>query len=162
VWLDSLFKKKQGLFISVQPSHCLTIPLHLGSRRLKTLALLDFGAFSCFLDEEFTRLHKILIVKKLNYVHVEVINGRPLSSGDVTHKTAPLEVKFGNYSSFIIFNIIKIPSAPIILEFSWLERYNPHIVWKSRNIEFPIIPSLIKHTCKPLTKKSPIIKPFFY
>jgi hypothetical protein len=84
VQLDSLLQNNQGPFLSAQPSHCFTIPLCLGSQRLKTLVLLDSGASACFLDEEFTRLHKIPIVKKLSPVHVEVIDGRPLSSGDVT------------------------------------------------------------------------------
>jgi hypothetical protein len=114
------------------------------------------------LDEEFTRLHKIPIVKELSLVHVEIIDRRPLSSENVTYKTILLEVKFGNYSSSIVFNIIRIPLAPIILGLSWLERYNPQINWKSRNIEFPIIPSLTEHTSKPSsTKKLPFIKPLF-
>jgi hypothetical protein len=138
VQLDSLLQNKQGPFLFIQPSCCFTIPLHLDSQRLKTLALLDFGASACFLDEEFTRLHKILIVKKLSPLHVEIIDGQPLSSGDVTHKTTPLEVKFGSHSNFIVFNIIRTPSALVILGLFWLERYNPHIDWKSRNIEFPV------------------------
>jgi hypothetical protein len=64
------------------------------------------------LDEEFTRLHKIPIVEKLSLVHVEVIDRRTLSFGDVTHKTAPLEIKLGNHSSSIIFNILK-PLQPL-------------------------------------------------
>jgi hypothetical protein len=51
-------------------------------------------------------------------VHVEIIDGRPLSSRDITHETIPLEVKFGNHSNSIVFNIIRIPSAPVILGLS--------------------------------------------
>jgi hypothetical protein len=97
----------------------------------------------------------------LSPVHVEVIEGQLLSSRNATHKTAPLEVKFDNHSSSIVFNIIKIPSAPVIFGFSWLERYNPQIDWKSWNIEFLVIPSLTERTSKPLTKKPPFIKPLF-
>jgi hypothetical protein len=113
-------------------------------------------------DAEFTRLHKILIVKKLNLVHVEIIDDRPLPSRDVTHEIIPLEVKFGNHSSSIVFNIIRTPSTPVILGLSWLERYNTQIDWKLRKIEFPVIPSLTKRTSKPSsTKKLPFIKPLF-
>jgi hypothetical protein len=139
-----------------------TIPLRLGSQRFKILALLDSGAFACFLNEKFTRLHKIPLVKKLSPVHVEVIDERPLSSGNITYKTIPLEVKFGNHSSSIVLNIIRTSSAPVILGLFWLERYNPQINWKSKNIEFPIMPSLTEHTSKPLsTKKPSFIKPLF-
>jgi hypothetical protein len=114
------------------------------------------------LDEGFTRLYKILVVKKLNPVHVEVIIGRPLSFGDVTHETILLEVNFGNHNNSIVFNIIRIPSAPIILGLSWLERSNPQRDWKSRNIEFLVIPALIERISKPSsTKKPPFIKPLF-
>jgi hypothetical protein len=51
-------------------------------------------------------------------MHVEVIEGRSLSSRDVTHETIPLEVKFGNHSSSIVFSIIRTPSTPIILRLS--------------------------------------------
>jgi hypothetical protein len=131
VWLDSSLQNKQDPFLFAQPSHCFTILLHLGSWRLKTLLLLDSEAFACLLDEEFTRLHMNHIVKKLNLMHVEIIDGQPLSSRDVTHKIAPLEVKIGNYYSSIVFNIIRTPSTPAILKLSWLERYNPQIDWKS-------------------------------
>jgi hypothetical protein len=66
-------------------------------------------------------------------MHVEVIDRRSLFIGDITHETTLLEVKFGNHSSSIIFNIIRIPSTLVILGLSWLERYNPQIDWKSRN-----------------------------
>ena len=115
MWLDSSLQINQGPILSTQPSHCFTIPLCLNSQRFKTLALLDSGASTCFLDEKFTRLHKILVVKKLTLVHIEVINKQPLSFGDVVHRTAPLEMTFGNHSSSIIFNIIRTSSAPIIL-----------------------------------------------
>jgi hypothetical protein len=64
------------------------------------------------------------------------------------HETPHLEVTFGNHSGFIVFNMIKTPSAPIILGLSWLERYNSQIDWTSWNIEFPITPSFTKRTLK--------------
>jgi hypothetical protein len=162
VRLDSPLQNNQGHFLSAQPSHCFTILLCLGSQRLKTLTLLDFGASACFLDEEFTRLHKIPIVKRLNPVHIEVIDKRLLSFGNITYKTIHLEVNFGNHSSSIVFNIIRTPSVPVILGLSWLERYNLQINWKSRNIEFLVTPSLTEHTSKPSSIKKPLfIKPLF-
>jgi hypothetical protein len=85
-----------------------------------------------------------------------------LSSGDITHKTTSLEVRFGKHSNSIVFNIIRTPLALVIFGLSWLERYNPQIDWRSWNIEFLVIPSLAKHTNKPLTtKKPPFIKLLF-
>jgi hypothetical protein len=72
--LDCSLQNKQGPFLSAQPSCCFTILLHIGFQRLKTLAFLDSGASACFLDEKFTRLHKIPTIKKLSPMYVEVID----------------------------------------------------------------------------------------
>jgi hypothetical protein len=79
------------------------------------------------LDEEFTRLHKTLVVKKLSLVYVEVIDGQSLSFGEVIHKTTPLEVRFGKHNSSIVFNIIRTPSVLVIFRPFLLESYNPQI-----------------------------------
>jgi len=63
------------------------------------LALLDSRALVCFLDEEFTKLHKILLDKKQNSIYVEVIDGRLFSFGDVTFETAPLNFLFDSHNS---------------------------------------------------------------
>jgi hypothetical protein len=90
VQLDSLHQDNQGPFLSAQPSHCFTIPLHLGSQRLKTLVVLNFGAFVCFLDEEFTKLHNIPIVKKLSpdeVFHVFLLE--PYKESNISGRTQP-------------------------------------------------------------------------
>ena len=69
------------------------VPLHLGIQELQADALLDLGASACFIDEKFTKLHNIPLLKKPKPVHVEVIDGRPLSSGNVIHETKPLKVR---------------------------------------------------------------------
>ncbi len=132
----SLSEDNKGPILSSNPSRCFTVPITLGSQKFKTHALLDSGASACFLDEEFSKLNNIPIVRKPEPVHVEVIDGRPLSSGDVTHETIPLDVLLDNHSSRVTFNIIKTPSNPVILGLSWLEKYNPHIDWVARKLEF--------------------------
>jgi hypothetical protein len=138
VRLDSSVPQQQsGSSFSAQPARCFTIPLSFGPQKLKTVALLDSGASACFLDENFANRHKIRLVRKSKPIHVEVIDGRPLLSGSVTHETEPLEVEFKDHSSCVIFNIIKTPSSPVILGLSWLEQHNPSIDWKLRRMTFP-------------------------
>jgi hypothetical protein len=100
----------QGPILSSKPSSYFMIELYLGPRNYKALALLDSGASTCSLDEEFIKSHKIPIVEKSKLVHVEVIDGRPLSLGDVTHETRPIKVTTGGHDSYIAFNIIGSPS----------------------------------------------------
>ena len=128
--------------------------MSFGPQKLKTLALLDSEAFAYFLNEEFAKCHKICLVQKSKPVHVEVIDGQPLSSGSVTYELEPIEMTFKDHSSYIIFNIIKTPSNLIILGFSWLEKHNPSIDWRLRTITFPIGHSKNNRVRKPRTKKS--------
>ena len=134
---NSVSQQQLGSSLSAQPAPSFTISLSFGPQKLKTTALLDSGASACFLDEEFVKSHKFPLVQKSQPVHVEVIDGRLLSSGSVTHETMPLEVTFEGHSSQIIFNVIRTPSNPVILGLSWLEKYNPSVDWKLRKMTFP-------------------------
>ena len=127
-----------GSYFSAQPTRCFTISLSLGPKKQKTLALLDSGASTCFLDEKFAKQHKIRLVQKSKPIHVEVIDGRPLLSGSVTHESEPIEVTFKDHSSYVVFNIIRTPSNPVILGLSWLIDHNPSIDWRLRRITFPV------------------------
>ena len=133
---NSIPQQKSGSTLSAQPASCFTIPLSFGPRKLETLALLDSGASACFLDEEFAKRQNIPLVRKAKPIHVEVIDGRPLLSGSVTHESEPIEVAFKGHNSHVVFNIIRIPSNPIILGLSWLETHNPSIDWRLRKMTF--------------------------
>src|SRR4051794_29729116 len=64
-----------------------------------------------------------------------------------------MKVIFKDHSSYIIFNIIRTSSSPIILGLSWLEKYNPSIDWKLQRMSFPIKHSKSKPSRKPRIKK---------
>ena len=151
---NSIPQQQSSSSLSAQPACCFTIPLSFGPQKLKTLALLDSEAFVYFLDKKFAKCHKICLEQKSKSDHVEVIDGRPLSSGSVTHKSEPIEVTFKDHSSYIIFNIIKIPSNLIILGLSWLEKHNLSIDWRLRTMTFSIGHSKNNHVRKSGTKKS--------
>jgi len=130
--------KSQGLFLSGQPSRCFNVSLSFICLNLQTSALIDSGASACFIDEDFVKLHNISLVKKPYPVPVEVIDGRPLASGHITHETIPLEIELEGHNSFLVFNVIKTPTSSIILGLSWLRKYNPNIDWSTLKIKsFP-------------------------
>ena len=63
--LDSQNTQQQpGSSLFAHPARCFTILLSVSPQKLKTLALLDSGASACFLDEEFAKRHKILLVQQ--------------------------------------------------------------------------------------------------
>ena len=130
---------KKGPILYSQPSRCFTIliTLRIGGQDLRVRALLDSGASACFLDEDFVQRHKFSLVQKSSPNPVEVINGRPLSSEDVTYETTPIDLVIHNHHSSVAFNVIRTPSNPVIIGLSWLEMFNPRIDWKSQSLTFP-------------------------
>ena len=74
------------LFSKASP--CFVIPLTIKSNvhSVRVSALLDYGALACFIDKDFTEHHKLPLVTKKISVPVEIIDGRPLISGNVVKK----------------------------------------------------------------------------
>jgi hypothetical protein len=134
-----------GPTLSSEPSRCFNIPLKIDfhPHSIKVKALLDFGASVCFIDKNLVKHHNLPIVPKKYPVTVEVIDGRPLILGDVTHKTKPLDIILEGHRITIIFNIISSPSNPLVLGLSWLEMINPNIDWKKRKLTYRTIVSHI-------------------
>lgn len=149
--------KSKGLFLSGDPSRCFNVALSFNSLDLQTSVLIDSGASACFIDEDFIKRYKIPLIKKPCPVPVEVIDGRPLASGHVTHETIPLEIELEGHNSFLVFNVIKTPTNSVILGLSWLQRYNPDIDWENLRIKSfrsNILPS-------PFKPKVQRLKPLF-
>ncbi len=78
-------------------------------------ALVDSDATSSFIDQTFVAQHNILVVKKSTPIPVEVIDGRTITSGAITHETTPLELCIGKHMEKIVLNIISTSHHPIIL-----------------------------------------------
>ncbi len=134
-----------GPILSSEPSCCFNIPLKINfhSHNIKVKALLDSGASACFIDKNLVKRHNLPIVLKKSPVAVEVIDGRPLISGDVTHETKPFDIILEGHRSTIVFNIINSPSNPLVLGLSWLEMINTDIDWKKRKLTYRTIVSHI-------------------
>jgi hypothetical protein len=93
------------------------------------------------MDKDFVDRHKLSLVTKKHLIPVEVIDGRSLISGDITHETTPLGLVIEGHHSIIVVNIIKSPSNPLVLGLSWLDKYNPVIDWNARRLTFQ--PSIV-------------------
>ena len=102
------------------------------------------------MDEEFAHQQKIEVIRKKIPALDEVIDGRPLASGDVVYEIQPLEVILGEQISSIVFNIIKSPTSPIILGLPWFELHNPNIDWRTRRISSRSRQPKKKTTLRPL------------
>ena len=62
--------------------------------------------------------HKLPLVAIKCLVSIEVIDGRPLVSGDVTQETKVLDIYIDQNRSTVVFNVIKSSSNLVILGLS--------------------------------------------
>ena len=78
-------------------------------------AFLDMGAFACFMDKDFARKRVLELTEKAHPTLVEVIDGRPVASGNVMEETQPLEVMLGDQVSHVVFNITQCHANLVVL-----------------------------------------------
>ena len=74
----------------------------------------------------------------------------------MTHKTKSLDFCVEHNTSIMIFNVIKSPSNFVILDLSWLVRYNCEIDWHKQKLIFQ--PSQFLTIERPKNPKDQITK----
>jgi len=72
------------------------------------------------MHKELVQQYKLVLVEKNTLVLIEVIDGRSLSLGLVTHETKPLNVTIGSHTSKVVFNVISSPRNLVIIGLFWL------------------------------------------
>ena len=114
----------KGPILTFEAFPCFIIPIiiKMDSSSNKVRALLDSEASTCFINIDFTDCHKLPLITKKHLIHVEVIDGKLLVLGDVTHETIPLDIVLKGHHSIIAFNVIKSPSNLVVLRLSWLDK----------------------------------------
>ena len=100
-------------------------------------ALLDSGANTCFMDQDFARKHKLYLKKLPHPTPVTIVDGCPIASGDILEESEPVRVVLGDLTCVIHFNIIHSPEHSLILGLPWFELHNPDIDWINRVIMEP-------------------------
>ena len=78
-------------------------------------ALLDTGAFACFMDEDYAMKHCLELTRKAYFALVEVIDRQPLTLENVMEETQPFEVMLRNQVFHVTINIIQCCSNVAIL-----------------------------------------------
>ena len=114
----------------------LSCSLSFGDIRVQTHALIDCGATGyAFVDEEFARLNQIPQFQLKKPRTAEVIDGRPIASGDITHLakgTLSIQEHHENLPMFIT----ALGHYPIVLGIPWLRQHDVGIRFASDLITF--------------------------
>ena len=114
----------------------ISVELKDGPSSLPTHALVDCGATGyAFVDEEFARDHNLPLFKLKQPRSLEVIDGRPVESGMITH-LIKVEMNINNHREIIPIFITKLGHYPIVLGLPWLQRHDVDISFAKNSLTF--------------------------
>jgi hypothetical protein len=116
-----LVSKVEVIEGSMEGKH-LVIPctLTVNNQKIPTHALTVCGATGiAFMDQDFACHHQIPLRELKEKKQVEVINGRPIESGDIT-RIAKVGMKIQEHKEQLPMFITKLGHYPIVLGMRWL------------------------------------------
>ena len=123
-----------NLYKSLQVRHMeITCEVGQGDNTVQTNAMIDSGATSCFIDNAFCGNMGFELIQKRKPITVEVIDGREISSGAITHE-ARLRLRYADQTEEATFDVTKLGHNNLVLGLPWLERTNPQIDWSTKSV----------------------------
>jgi len=110
--------------------------LSFGDKTIATHALIDCRATGVsFVNENFARHHQLPLTALKYPRAIEVIDGHPISSGDITHTTNVTLLIHEHQEQLPMF-VTKLGHYPIVLGMPWMELHDVAIRFSSRTLTF--------------------------
>jgi len=107
------------------------------SMTMEIETLLHFNAFRCFIDKELVWWHKMILVKKIRLVVMEVIDGQTLFLRTCDTWNQGFKYYYWNtYLNKVAINVISSPINPIVIGLSWLILHNLQLDWCYKKFSF--------------------------
>ncbi|KAH0602480.1 uncharacterized protein H6S33_008819, partial [Morchella sextelata] len=120
---------------------------------IQTHALIDTGCSGfAFIDETFARHNNFPFLPLKSPRTLEVIDGRPISSGQITH-LCYLPLSIDSHHETTPFFVTKLGSYPLVLGIPWLQLHDATLRFKDNSILFD------SEYCKRKCNSSPIPVP---
>jgi len=99
----------------------ITCTLTVNNQEISTHALIDCRATGiAFIDQDFAHHHQIPLQELRENLQVQVIHGRPIESGDITH-VAKVGMMIQNHKKQTPTLVTKWGQYPIVLRIPWLQ-----------------------------------------
>ena len=112
------------------------VPCSLGDSPAQTPALIDCGATGySFVDEDFACRHHLPLTPLRKPRSLEVIDGRPILSGAVTH-LAIVTLRIHNHTETLPLFVTKLGHYPIVLGIPWLRKNDVTICFARNQLSF--------------------------
>ena len=88
-----------------------------------------------FISDSYEQKHDIPLIELKRPRRLNVVDGRPSTAGDVTHKVA-VNLSFNHHSEKIELFVTKFANYDVILGKPWMAKHNPLIDWKTNTLCF--------------------------
>ena len=98
-------------------------------------ALIDSGATLCFIHPSLVQTFRLPKFNHCSPKKLRVIDGRDISSGQVTQYTK-FHMNIDGHTEEIACHIADISNHQVVLGTSWLKIHNPEINWEKRTLRF--------------------------
>jgi hypothetical protein len=122
--------------------------------RIDTHALVDCGCTGiAYINEEFARQDNVPRYQLKNPKTVEVIDGHPISSGDITEHVH-IECTIGDHHETLVAYMASLGRFPLLLGIPWLKKHDVSVNFAKMDIQFTS-PNCLPHrtTITPRTIK---------
>jgi hypothetical protein len=114
----------------------ITCSLTMNNQEIPTYALIDCRATGiAVMDQDFARHHQIPLQELKEKKQVEVIDGRPIESGDITH-IAKVAMKIQEHKEQLPMFITKLGHYPIVFGIPWLQLQDVAVRFASNTVTF--------------------------
>jgi hypothetical protein len=114
----------------------ITCSMTVNNKEIPTHALIDCGATGiAFMDQDFAHHHQIPLQELKEKKQVEVIDGRPIESGDIMHITK-IGMKIQEHKEQLPMFIMKLGHYPIVLRIPWLRLHDVAMRFASNTVTF--------------------------
>ena len=122
---------------SIEGKHLVVLcKISFGNRTVATYALIDCRATGiAFIDEDFTCHHQLLLTPLQYSRSLEVIDGCPISSGDITH-VANTHLAILEHQETLPMFVTKLGHYPVVIGIPWLELHDVAIRFSSQTLTF--------------------------
>ena len=98
--------------------------------------MIDNGATGfAFIDEDYARCKSLPLHKLKEPRGLEVFDGRPTTSGDITH-VAKAQLKIGQHTEALPLFVTKLGHYPMVLGNPWLKLHDVQIGFRANTVTF--------------------------
>lgn len=114
----------------------LECSISLDQKKICTQILIDTGASGyAFISDSFAQSHNLPLTPLSAPIVLETFDGRPVVSGNLTHKTT-LDISIGPNSERMPLLVTRLGHYPIVLGIPWLRRHDPYIKFPANSLVF--------------------------